>query len=147
MNSLESLRGIEVVCIESGKRLIFQRFIRSFSEGLRPDCDKFGITVQRLTPSLVKSKLNLFTKRLFGFDNYLVPNAEMYASAAVSTLGRSSVTCGFWPHELQVRELDSPFFAGERETGGGVCGDSIYTCFEFAVFRGEFIAAGVERSC
>lgn len=39
-------------------------YLKSFSEALRAEYEKFGITVQHLTPLFVNTKMNAFSERL-----------------------------------------------------------------------------------
>lgn len=75
-------------------------FVKSFSEALRYEYQKDGITVQHLSPLFVNTKMNSFTFRLQE-SSLFVPNAETYAHNAVNTLGVVDHSTGYWAHGLQ----------------------------------------------
>ncbi|XP_009676549.1 inactive hydroxysteroid dehydrogenase-like protein 1 isoform X2 [Struthio camelus] len=72
-----------------------------FSRALHYEYASKGIFFQSLTPFIVTTKMvacsSIVSKRSFFF-----PSAEEYASQAISTLGLSKRTTGYWKHALQV---------------------------------------------
>lgn len=76
-------------------------FIKSFSEALRYEYRKYGITVQHLSPMFVNTKMNDFSKRLRE-TKIFVPDAETYAKNAVNVLGILDSSSGYWAHGLQT---------------------------------------------
>lgn len=46
-------------------------YVRSFSEALRAEYSKFGLTIQHLAPLFVNTKMNAFSQRLQVILNYL----------------------------------------------------------------------------
>ncbi|PSN44936.1 Inactive hydroxysteroid dehydrogenase-like protein 1 [Blattella germanica] len=82
-------------------------FVRSFSEALRYEYQRDGITIQHLSPLFVNTKMNAFSHRLQE-TSLFVPNATTYARNAVNTLGRVNATTGYWAHGLQYFITDIP---------------------------------------
>ncbi|KAM8983607.1 inactive hydroxysteroid dehydrogenase-like protein 1 isoform 2-T4 [Ara ararauna] len=80
-------------------------YLDYFSRALHYECASKGIFVQSLTPFVISkmtSRSGMSSKRSFFF-----PSAEEYASHAVSTLGLSTRTTGYWKHAIK-------FTLGER---------------------------------
>ncbi|XP_054014686.1 inactive hydroxysteroid dehydrogenase-like protein 1 [Hylaeus anthracinus] len=75
-------------------------YINSFSEALRVEYSRFGITVQHLTPFFVNTNMNAFSDRL-QVSSVLVPSATTYAKNAITTLGKVDTTAGYWAHGIQ----------------------------------------------
>ncbi|KAI5726973.1 hypothetical protein M8J76_012000 [Diaphorina citri] len=76
-------------------------YIRYFSEALRVEYQKYGITVQHIAPAFVSTKMNNFSYRVRN-KSFFVPDAEQYARSAVSTLGVTDTSTGFWVHGIQA---------------------------------------------
>ncbi|KFQ23306.1 Hydroxysteroid dehydrogenase-like 1 [Mesitornis unicolor] len=78
-----------------------KKYLDYFSRSLHYEYASKGIFVQSLSPFLVTTKMvacsSLLTKR-----SVFIPSAEEYASHAVSTLGLSIRTTGYWKHAIQV---------------------------------------------
>lgn len=79
-------------------------YVKSFTEALRFEYSRHGITVQHLSPMFINTKMNEFSHRLRE-TSYLVPDAVMYAKYAVRTLGVVDHTTGYWAHGIQVKHL------------------------------------------
>ncbi|NXF29214.1 HSDL1 protein, partial [Nyctibius bracteatus] len=81
-------------------------YLDYFSRALHYEYASKGIFVQSLTPSVIATKKvacgSATSKRSFFF-----PSAEEYASHAISTLGLSTRTAGYWKHAIK-------FTVGER---------------------------------
>lgn len=75
-------------------------YIKSFSEAVRAEYSRFGITVQHLTPLFVNTKMNWFSSRL-RVTNVFVPDATTYARNAICTLGKVDCSSGYWGHAIQ----------------------------------------------
>ncbi|KAM8799194.1 inactive hydroxysteroid dehydrogenase-like protein 1 [Eudromia elegans] len=79
-------------------------YLDYFSRALHHEYSSKGIFVQSLTPFIIATKMvscsSLTSKRSFFF-----PSAEEYASQAISTLGLSKRTTGYWKHEIEVKEF------------------------------------------
>ncbi|OAD61328.1 Inactive hydroxysteroid dehydrogenase-like protein 1 [Eufriesea mexicana] len=83
-------------------------YIKSFSEALRTEYSRFGITIQHLTPFFVNTKMNAFSDRL-QVSSILVPNAVTYAKNAITTLGKMDSSTGYWGHGIQkIFTLSAP---------------------------------------
>ncbi|XP_069693919.1 hydroxysteroid dehydrogenase-like protein 1 [Periplaneta americana] len=75
-------------------------FVKSFSDALRYEYQRDGITIQHLSPLFVNTKMNAFSHRLQE-TSLFVPDATTYAHNAVNTLGKVNTTTGYWAHGLQ----------------------------------------------
>ncbi|KAK7601272.1 hypothetical protein V9T40_008713 [Parthenolecanium corni] len=75
-------------------------FIKNFSEAIRFEYQKHGITIQHLSPLFINTKMNSFSYRLQK-TSLFVPDAEMYAKNAVNTLGVVDHSTGYWAHGIQ----------------------------------------------
>lgn len=75
-------------------------FVKSFTEAIRFESQKYGITVQHLSPLFVNTKMNAFSYRLQE-TNLFVPDSETYARNAVNTLGVVDHSTGYWSHGVQ----------------------------------------------
>ncbi|KAK7789844.1 hypothetical protein R5R35_011237 [Gryllus longicercus] len=75
-------------------------FVKSFSEALRYEYQKDGITIQHLSPLFVNTKMNAFSHRL-QTNSVFVPDAKTYAHNALNTLGKVNSTTGYWAHGIQ----------------------------------------------
>ncbi|XP_011637796.1 inactive hydroxysteroid dehydrogenase-like protein 1 [Pogonomyrmex barbatus] len=75
-------------------------YIKSFSEALRAEYSRFGITVQHLSPLFVNTKMNAYSSRL-QVSSIFVPNATTYARNAIAILGKMDSSTGYWAHSIQ----------------------------------------------
>ncbi|CAB0039332.1 unnamed protein product [Trichogramma brassicae] len=75
-------------------------YVRSFSEALRAEYAKYGLTIQHLTPLFVNTKMNAFSQRL-QVSSLFVPDAPTYAKNAIATLGKVNTSTGYWAHGIQ----------------------------------------------
>lgn len=86
------------------KKIFFQAYIKSFTQALRYEYTKCGLTIQHLSPLFVNTKINAFSNRL-RTTTLFVPDAVSFAKYAVSTLGKVDHTTGYWTHGIQVRKF------------------------------------------
>ncbi|NWU83967.1 HSDL1 protein, partial [Onychorhynchus coronatus] len=72
-------------------------YLDYFSRAIHYEYASKGIFVQSLVPSSILTNMSAFflSKR-----SLLFPSAEEYASHAISTLGLSTRTAGYWKHEI-----------------------------------------------
>ncbi|XP_017876666.1 hydroxysteroid dehydrogenase-like protein 1 [Ceratina calcarata] len=75
-------------------------YVRSFTEALRAEYSRFGLTIQHLAPFYVNTKMNAYSDRL-QITNVFVPDATTYAKNAISTLGKLDSSTGYWSHGIQ----------------------------------------------
>lgn len=75
-------------------------YIQYFTEALREEYGKYGITVQHLSPFFINTKMNHFSDKLQE-TSLFVPDAATYAKYAISTLGKINHSTGYWVHEIQ----------------------------------------------
>ncbi|XP_012538656.1 inactive hydroxysteroid dehydrogenase-like protein 1 [Monomorium pharaonis] len=75
-------------------------YVKSFSDALRAEYSRFGITVQHLSPLFVNTKMNAFSSRL-QVSSIFVPDATTYAKNAITTLGKMDSSTGYWAHSIQ----------------------------------------------
>ncbi|XP_076281751.1 inactive hydroxysteroid dehydrogenase-like protein 1 isoform X2 [Lasioglossum baleicum] len=83
-------------------------YVGSFTEAIRSEYSRFGLTVQHLTPFFVNTKMNAFSNKL-QVSSILVPNATTYAKNAINTLGKLNTSTGYWAHGIQkIFTLSAP---------------------------------------
>ncbi|KAE9528665.1 hypothetical protein AGLY_012240 [Aphis glycines] len=75
-------------------------YIKSFTEALRIEYEEDNITVQHLFPLFVNTKMNAFSNKLQE-TTLFIPDAKMYATNAVNTLGMVDHSTGYWAHGIQ----------------------------------------------
>ncbi|NXU52582.1 HSDL1 protein, partial [Turnix velox] len=75
-------------------------YLDYFSRALHYEYASKGIFVQSLTPFVVTTKLTACCSAT-SQKSFFFPSAEEYANHAVSTLGLSIRTCGYWKHAMQ----------------------------------------------
>lgn len=75
-------------------------YMKSFSEAVRAEYSRFGITVQHLTPLFVNTKMNMFSDKL-QVTSVFVPDATTYSKNAIATLGKVDSSSGYWGHAIQ----------------------------------------------
>ncbi|NWV90655.1 HSDL1 protein, partial [Machaerirhynchus nigripectus] len=75
-------------------------YVDYFSRALHYEYASKGIFVQSLMPSVCNTKMLAFSSTVSKIP-FLFPTAEEYASHAVSTLGLSIRTTGYWKHAIQ----------------------------------------------
>ncbi|XP_077986941.1 inactive hydroxysteroid dehydrogenase-like protein 1 [Glandiceps talaboti] len=73
-------------------------YLDYLSRALQYEYEDKGITVQSLMPSYVATRMTQYTDST---ASLLIPSASVYVRHAVSTLGASSRTTGYWPHTVQ----------------------------------------------
>ncbi|KAG5674671.1 hypothetical protein PVAND_004624 [Polypedilum vanderplanki] len=74
-------------------------YVHFFTLALRKELEKYGVQVQLISPSLVATKINSFSKFL-ETKSFIIPDAETFAKNAVFTFGKTSQTTGYWKHAL-----------------------------------------------
>ncbi|XP_066533134.1 inactive hydroxysteroid dehydrogenase-like protein 1 [Hoplias malabaricus] len=79
----------------------FTAFLDHFSRALHYEYGPQGVFVQSLLPCRVSSEGELDS----GGVGWLAPRPQVYARHALSTLGISHRTTGYWPHTIQFRLL------------------------------------------
>ncbi|KAG9347493.1 hypothetical protein JZ751_005060 [Albula glossodonta] len=77
-------------------------YLDHVSRALHYEYGHRGIFVQSLVPFCVASPDNV-ERRSMRCGGWLVPHPRVYARHAISTLGISHRTTGYWPHSLQVQ--------------------------------------------
>lgn len=75
-------------------------YMKSFSDALRAEYSRFGVTVQHLSPFFVNTKMNAYSSRL-QVSSIFVPDATTYAKNAIATLGKVNSSTGYWAHSIQ----------------------------------------------
>ncbi|XP_035730056.1 inactive hydroxysteroid dehydrogenase-like protein 1 [Vespa mandarinia] len=76
-------------------------YLKSFSNAIRIEYSKFGITVQHLSPFFINTKMNAFNP-IFQVSSVFVPNPTTYAKNAIATLGKVDSSSGYWAHDIQT---------------------------------------------
>ncbi|KAL5006989.1 hypothetical protein ScPMuIL_015795 [Solemya velum] len=74
-------------------------FLDYFAKALQYEYKDKGIIVQSLRPLYVATRMTEYSKTLSSTSMW-IPSASLYAKHAVTTLGYSSRTTGYWPHGL-----------------------------------------------
>ena len=70
-------------------------------QGLSYEYRGQGVTFQCLMPFYVATRMTQYSSTLSN-PSLLIPTASQYARSALSTLGWSERTTGYWPHTVQV---------------------------------------------
>lgn len=78
-----------------------QSFLDYFARAIQYEYKDQGIVVQSLMPFYVTTKMTRFSETL-SRPSILIPSAAEYARHAITTLGYTSRTTGYWPHTIQV---------------------------------------------
>ncbi|NXO90407.1 HSDL1 protein, partial [Certhia brachydactyla] len=76
-------------------------YLDYFSRALHYEYASKGIFIQSLIPCIITTKMVAFSNTLSN-RTILFPTAEEYASHAVSTLGLSIRTTGYWKHAIEL---------------------------------------------
>jgi len=76
-------------------------YVDFFSRALNYEYGGRGITIQCLIPYYVATRMTKFSSTLSN-PSLFIPTASTYARHALTTLGWSERTTGYWPHTLQV---------------------------------------------
>lgn len=86
----------------AGRAALFasEGFLENLSQALHLEYGYQGIFIQTLTPLQVSSNARS-PSSVLAMMGWLVPKPEVYARHAVSTLGVTHHTTGYWPHTLQ----------------------------------------------
>ncbi|XP_078699620.1 inactive hydroxysteroid dehydrogenase-like protein 1 [Branchiostoma floridae x Branchiostoma belcheri] len=74
-------------------------YVAHFSQALQYEYKDAGITVQCLTPYYVATNMTAYSDIIHN-PSVVIPSATGYARAALSTLGVSTSTTGYWPHTI-----------------------------------------------
>ncbi|KAF2904677.1 hypothetical protein ILUMI_01498 [Ignelater luminosus] len=75
-------------------------YVKHFTEALRHEYSRYGLTVQHITPFFLNTKMNEFSNRLQE-TSIFVPDAATFAKYAVNTLGKVDHSTGYWAHGIQ----------------------------------------------
>ncbi|BFZ15575.1 hypothetical protein BsWGS_18614 [Bradybaena similaris] len=78
-----------------------KRYLDYFIHGLAYEYRRTGVTFQCLIPFYVATSMTGYSDSL-SKTGILIPNAGTYARSAVTTLGKSACTTGYFPHTLQL---------------------------------------------
>uniref|UniRef100_A0A7M4E327 Hydroxysteroid dehydrogenase like 1 n=1 Tax=Crocodylus porosus TaxID=8502 RepID=A0A7M4E327_CROPO len=82
-------------------------YVDYFSRALYYEYAPKGIFVQSLIPLVIATNMTQFS-RLLSSKSFIIPTAEVYARHAISTLGISRRTTGYWGHFVQGCLLSLP---------------------------------------
>ncbi|CAL1676267.1 unnamed protein product [Lasius platythorax] len=75
-------------------------YVKNFSDALRAEYSRYGITIHHLSPLFVNTKMNAFSHRL-QISSVFVPDATTYARNAIAILGKMDSSTGYWAHSIQ----------------------------------------------
>lgn len=76
-------------------------YLDHFSRALHYEYASKGIFVQSLIPLYISTNMTQFGDRILSNKVFFMPSAKVYAHHAVSTLGISRRTTGYWIHSIQ----------------------------------------------
>ncbi|XP_014485198.1 PREDICTED: inactive hydroxysteroid dehydrogenase-like protein 1 [Dinoponera quadriceps] len=96
VSSASEMTPIPLIAVYSASKT----YMKNFSESIRMEYSRFGITVQHLSPFFVTTKMNEYSHR-FKISSLFVPDATTYARNAVATLGKVDNSTGYWAHSIQ----------------------------------------------
>ncbi|TDG47829.1 hypothetical protein AWZ03_005783 [Drosophila navojoa] len=77
-----------------------KKYVSYFTQALEQELAEYNVTVQLVMPMFVITKMNEYSNSVMR-GGFLIPNARSFARSAVFTLGKTSMTTGFWTHGLQ----------------------------------------------
>lgn len=80
---------------------VLQIYVKNFTLAIQHEFAPYGISVQLITPLYVRTKMNNYSTTVMK-GNIFCPDVETYTKSAVSSLGRTNETTGYWIHGLQV---------------------------------------------
>lgn len=79
-------------------------YIRNFTLAIQEELERFGITVQLVSPMFLVTKMNAFSERVMS-GGLLIPSVESYTKSMLFTLGKTSRTNGWWSHSVQYAAM------------------------------------------
>lgn len=82
--------------------LIFQAYVEKLSENLDMEYSKKGIIVQCVLPGFVCSNMSGIRR-----STLLAPTAETFVKSAISLVGSTSKTPGYFPHSVFFSAINS----------------------------------------
>nr|XP_039268278.1 very-long-chain 3-oxoacyl-CoA reductase-like [Styela clava] len=74
-----------------------KRFDDTLSRALEREYRKHGIVIQSIQPGIVRTNM---TRHVVKKSSMAIPTPERYANCMIKTIGKSTVTTGYWAHEL-----------------------------------------------
>lgn len=99
---VDSEKCLEALYVECTSKTV-QVFMNRFSEAIRFENRKYGITVQVLKPFFIRTNIIADFNQTTAMN--MAPDAAQYARQAISTLGITDHTAGYWAYGLMVRSL------------------------------------------
>ncbi|XP_014788299.1 inactive hydroxysteroid dehydrogenase-like protein 1 [Octopus bimaculoides] len=78
-----------------------KKYVDYFVQALQYEYRDSGVIFQSLVPLYVATRMTHFSATLSN-PNLLIPSASVYARHAITTLGFSNRTTGYWPHSLML---------------------------------------------
>lgn len=82
--------------------------MRNFTYSLDAECHPYGITVQLLSPSFMKTNLTKFSDLIQETHDFYITKPTTFVGHAVNTLGIAKHTTGYLPHEISVSISTNP---------------------------------------
>ncbi|XP_018495303.1 inactive hydroxysteroid dehydrogenase-like protein 1 [Galendromus occidentalis] len=101
MSSLSAFYPLPYMSVYSASK----GFVDLFSQALAVEYGSQGIEVQTLTPSYVSTNLVKFSDVL-STPSFVVPDAKTFVDSAISTVGYTRRTTGYWSHGLQYWAME-----------------------------------------
>lgn len=78
-----------------------KKYVRYLTNALQLELSNTNLTIQLLSPFFVMTKMNNYSRTVMD-GGLFFPNVEKYTKFAVSMLGKTPDTTGFWAHGIQV---------------------------------------------
>ncbi|MCL4135480.1 UNVERIFIED_CONTAM: hypothetical protein GTU68_065209 [Idotea baltica] len=97
LSSFAAFLPVPLIGIYSASKV----FVDYFSQSLEWEYRNKGITVQTVTPNYVATNMTRYSP-LIGTEGWLSPSPSVFAYHAVSTIGYTKRTTGYWLHGLQA---------------------------------------------
>ncbi|CAL4059354.1 unnamed protein product, partial [Meganyctiphanes norvegica] len=99
ISSIASLHPVPMMAMYSASKA----FVDFFSQALSVECEGTGVLIQGVHPGLVHSNItkNLDKSTDSGnLPSFVFPTADVYVESALSTVGHTDYTHGYWGHSL-----------------------------------------------
>jgi short-subunit dehydrogenase len=95
LSSAASFCATPLMCVYSATKM----YMNYFTDAIRDDYSKHGITVQCLTPFYITTNMTSYSDRI-GKPAFNVPTARQYVRSALQSFGIAHTTTGYYAHSL-----------------------------------------------
>lgn len=97
VSSGSALQPLPYSCVYGASKV----YVKNFTLALNHELAAHGIDVQLVTPMFVRTKMNLYSTTVMK-GNIFCPDVASYTRSAVSLMGKTDNTTGYWSHGLQT---------------------------------------------